>query len=157
MNDLSTFEFEKLYQKELDRIYEELGYEIIQRIQGEKNKYYDLILSKNGKKAKIEEKALQYYHRDCPIELIQNILPLDLGWFYETKADYLHYLYYQDLQPIILYQISIHKLKKNLLNIVKERNITARFSTINYGITLNMCIKWSYLLENKYAFILKKW
>lgn len=156
-----TFEFERLYRIELNRIYSELGYTMIERIQGEENKYFDAIIEKNGKKAKIEEKALQYYHSDCPIELIQNILPLDLGWLYETKADYLHFLYYQDLMPVVLYQIDFIKLKREIANFFKmknsQQNINLRFSFINYGITINLCIKWKYLLDKKIAYILKKW
>lgn len=152
-----TREFERLYQRELDRIYKELGYENIHRIYDEKNKDYDLILTKNGREKKIEEKGLQYYHRDCPVELIQNIWPFSWGWFYETKADYIHFFYYQDLMPHTFYQLSLSKLKENLVNIFKEKKAIPRLSIINYGITINICIPWQYLIEKNYAVIRKKW
>lgn len=157
MNNSETFYFEEDYQKELNRIYRELGYENIQRIHGKKNKHYDLVLSKNGKNAKIEEKGLTYYHRDCPIELIQNIFPFDLGWFYYTKADYIHFFYYIDMQPYILYQLSLPRLKKKLSKFFKEGKVKPRLALKNYGITINICISWQYLIKENCAVILKKW
>jgi hypothetical protein len=158
-----TIEFEQLYKRELDRIYRELGYQIVQRVYGRKNEDYDLILMKNGKEKKIEEKGLNYYFPDCPIELIQNIYPLDLGWFYKTKADYIHFLYYdkETGMPFILYQLTFSRLKENLNNFFKEdgwrMKIMPRFSIINYGITLNLCIRWDYLIRKGCVYILKKW
>ena len=152
-----TREFERLYQIELDRVYKELGYENIQRIHGKENEDYDLILTKNGRGKKIEEKGLQYYHKDCPIELIQDIWPFNLGWFYKTHADYIHFFYYQELMPHTLYQLSPSKLKENLGNIFKDKKAMPRLSVINYGITINLCIPWKYLIEINCAFILKKW
>lgn len=153
-----TNEFERLYQIELDRIYLELGYENIQRIHGKENKYNDLILSKNGISKKIEEKGLTYYHKDCPIELIQNIWPFSKGWFYETKADYIHFIYYEYPIPFILYQLSLSKLKEKLSKkFLKEGKAEPRLSLINYGMTINVCIPWQYLIEKKCACILKKW
>lgn len=156
-----TFEFERLYQIELDRVYKELGYEIIKRIQTKENRDFDLTLKKNGKELNIEEKGAQYYHPDCIIELIQDIYPLDLGWFYKTKASHIHYFYYQDLRPIVLYQIYMGKMRKELPGFFKlegwEKKITPRFSIINYGITLNLCIKWKFLIEARCAHELKRW
>jgi len=157
---LETSEFERVYQIELDRIYQELGYEVVQRIQGKENRYYDLSLKLDGKEQKVEEKALQYYHQDCPIELIQNIWPFDLGWFYETRADYIHFLYYQDMQPHTLYQLKMSGLKELLCTFTNEdwkSRVTPRFSLINYGITLNLCIRWDYLIGKGCARLLKGW
>jgi len=157
-----TFEFEKLYQIELDRIYKELGYQIVKRIRGKENRYYDVVLVKDNKQAKIEEKALTYYHSDCPIELIQNVWPFDSGWFYDTKADYIHYFYYlQGMFPYILYQVSMSNLKKLMLKNEWKDNVSKyvkpRHSVIHYGYTINLCIKWNFLLDTNCAWVLKKW
>ena len=159
-----TREFERLYQKNLDRIYRELGYRDIQRIQGKENRYNDLSLTINGIKKKIEEKGLTYNHKDCPIELIQNIFPPSIGWFYETKADYIHFFYYKDKMPIILYQLSFNKLKKMLFkpkekipNLFIEKKAWPRLAIKYYGITINLCISWQYLKEKNCATVLKEW
>lgn len=51
---------------------------------------YDCIL--DGKD-KIEEKIRQIERSDILIELIQDAVTYAPGWFYETKCDYLHYIF----------------------------------------------------------------
>jgi hypothetical protein len=163
---IETFELERLAQGVFDEVYKELGYQNIQRVVGKANRYFDLTLAMNGVTKKIEEKALQYYHQDCPIELIQNIWPLSQGWLYETTADYLHFLYYQDKRPHVLYQVNkerlVGKLDRAGFFEINERKankykIQPRLSEINFGITVNLCINWKYLIEKNCARILKSW
>jgi len=153
---------EKEGQEYFNKIYEELGYKNIRRIFGKENELYDLTLTINGIDKKIEEKCITYYHKDCPVELIQNIWPPSRGWFYGTRADYIHFLYCQDKKPYILYQLSFDKLKEELSKMnnaifIKEKKAFPRLSIINYGITINLCIPWLYLIEKNYVAILKRW
>ena len=163
-----TRETERRGQEHFNKVYEELGYKNIRRIFGKENKLYDLILNINGIDKKIEEKCITYYHKDCPIELIQNIWPPSRGWFYGTRADYIHFLYCnkEDKEPYILYQLSFNKLKEMLfkpkekipnLFIDKKAKVWPRLAKKYYGITINLCISWQYLIEKNCVRVLKEW
>ena len=150
------FEFEQLYQKELDRIYGGMGY-TVQRIKGKENEKFDVILTRDGVDEPVEEKGLRYYHPDAPIELLQDVKTCNLGWFYKTKARHIYFIYYNEIMPIVMYDLNLPHLKNFLTSCFEDEKVKFRTALKGFGITINMCIPWKYLVEKNIVQVLKNW
>jgi hypothetical protein len=140
------FDFERLYQNELDRIYAEKGYKC-QRIVGIKNKEYDCVLIKNGQEYHVEEKGERYLFPNAPIEIVQDVLSCNLGWYYNTRASHVLFIYYDEIIPSIVYLIKMGPLRKNLNAIIRDNQRSLKFALKGFGITVNICIPWKYLID----------
>jgi len=81
------FKFEKTSQQAIDKYYTLRGHTVDRSVSCIS---YDCIL--DGK-VKVEEKIRQVERSDILIELIQDAVSYSPGWFYETKCDYLHYIF----------------------------------------------------------------
>lgn len=156
------FEFEKLYIPILNEYYESRGWEY-ERVRGKENENQDLFLYVRGKKIPVEEKGLKYCHPDAPIELIQDIFSFNLGWFFKTKAERIMFIYYDKVKqmPKRLYNVHFPRLDEQLRQNWKEwygrKVLFIRAAIEGYGLTINACVPWKYLIDNNMAWLLKEW
>ncbi len=149
-------DFEKLYRKELDRIYKTMGVSV-ERIYGKDNEKYDVMLRIDDAVYTVEEKGLRYYYPDAPIELIQDVISCNLGWYYKTKARFIIFIYYDDILPVVLYSLNFPKLKIGIKECFGNNKVKLKSALKGYGITVNMCIPWVYLIKEGIVKILKDW
>lgn len=150
------FEFEQLYQKELDRIYGEMGF-TVERIRGKDNEKYDVILKNDSTTETVEEKGLRYYHPDAPIELIQDLKTSNFGWYFKTKARHIYFIYYNEIMPIVMYDLNLLHFNNFLTSCFEDGKVEFRTALKGFGITINMCIPWKYLVDNNIVQVIKKW
>ena len=86
-------EFEKTKKEFFNKLYRELGCEIISRADC---KDYDCKLRKGEYTFTIEEKARKKLWDDILVETIQDTESDNLGWIYYSKADFLVYGMFED-------------------------------------------------------------
>jgi len=118
-------------------------------------KLYDLKLDD----VTVEEKFLfsGKEYDNVLIELIQDANDGSLGWFYHMKADVLAWYYCPAdhvSQPISCYWIDTNLLKDKVLFLLKSKPnhyLNMQICNLHYGITFNMPILWSELLNDGIA------
>lgn len=136
-------ELERQSQPAMDRFYRARGHRIVSR---RGTKQYDVILDVFGdpnRRELVEEKyRTGHKYNDVLIELIQDVASGELGWFFHTGCDTLHYIWCGALgQPIELQRIKWNPFKDwflGYLGYVKKH--TAIVSERGWGITLNVAV-----------------
>jgi len=124
--------FEKKIQRQLDVFYEQMGWQIIRDSQ----RTHDL--KNNG--ARVEEKIRSEKRKDFAIEVCQDIVSGNKGWFSTVKASYIYYVMCENNLAVKLYAIDWPAFKEwfvnNYLNCQKQGTYIA--STRGYGATINL-------------------
>jgi len=104
-------------------------------------KDFDCILDRTEK---VEEKIRSKERKDLLIEVIQDMSTYSPGWFYETKCDYLHYVFMNDTGTKItsFYRFDWPKLKGWFIGkYLKTKHFPESIvSTKGWGITLNISV-----------------
>lgn len=99
------FARERKAQEMMDVFYQSKGHTIVTR---KGNKGWDLILqSEDGKQYCVEEKFRFCGKRsDILVEVLQDLVSGDLGWFHHVRCKYLHYVFCDDEdRPFLLWRI----------------------------------------------------
>lgn len=133
------FDFEHRCQRTMDRHYQQRGHKIVSR---KGNKEYDLILLVNGQiEDRVEEKFRNNARGDdVLVELIQDAISGDMGWFYHTRCQHLHYVIAVNAVPKFYYRIFWEPFKRWFLNIYLRGKLDAIISNKGYGLTLNIAV-----------------
>lgn len=132
------FKFEKNSQRVIDQYYAQRGHTIDRSVSCIS---YDCIL--DGK-YKVEEKIRQVERSDVLVEFIQDAVTFAPGWFYETKCDYLHYIFMDETGASVVRLIRLNWTKfKNWCLTDFLKNNKHPYSVISdkgWGITINLSI-----------------
>ena len=144
----------------LNQLYDQHDYDFEPR-HGKENEKYDgvLIHRKTNHRFSIEEKGLSYVHTHCPIELIQDIKTMNLGWFYKTEANSIVFIYFHanTTNPAIVYIARTIRLKNYNPDYFLVKNVFTAKATNGYGDTVNLNIPWELFLEDGTARIWNEW
>jgi len=148
---------EYTYRPILREIYRHYGFEV-KYINGKENEKYDgiLINAENNTRISIEEKGLSYYHKCCPIELIQDIKTQNMGWFYKTEAKYIIFIYFENKQPYICYLIKMGLLKEYPAEYLNHNGCFTALALGGWGDTVNLNIPWEQLIQDNIASVLER-
>jgi hypothetical protein len=144
-------EFESRSQNILDRYYASRGRSV------DRSKaciQYDCILDGQWK---VEEKIRSASRSDIAIEFIQNMQAskFNLGWFYETRCDYLHYVFMTDTGIDRFLRFDWPKFRVWITDTYFSKVKQHPFSVISqkgYGVTLNLCVEISQIPDNILVF-----
>lgn len=132
------FEFEKRSQTIIDQYYYLRGHTVDRSVSCI---HYDCILDE---KYKVEEKIRQIQRSDILVEFIQDAITYAPGWFYETKCDYLHYVFMSESGNSInsFVRINWNKFKDWYLRdyFKTNKHPYAVISSKGWGITINFSI-----------------
>jgi hypothetical protein len=133
-------DFESRSQKTLDQYYASRGHTVDR---SNACFQYDCII--DGK-WKIEEKFRSVSRPDIAIEFIQNMQAgkFNLGWFYETKCDYLHYVFMDGERIDRFLRINWLKFRDWIIDTYFSKVNQHPFSVVSpkgYGVTLNLCVR----------------
>lgn len=107
-------------------------------------KQYDLLIS--GKR--IEEKFRYANYNDFLIEIIQDILTENMGWYYTTKCDYLFYI----VCDKELYSVKWELFKEWFFNNWKYLQMESIIAPGGYGLTINIAISWFIIPKELYKY-----
>ena len=108
----------------------------------------------------VDEKAYAKPWDGCLVELIQDMLTGDLGWFYKlTEATHLICGYYDGDgdAPKIVYIIDWKRLRRQCIAWWREKKEEYRrlmFSDGGWGVTAFIVIPWEILLRENMAYVL---
>ena len=125
------FEKERGSQKLIDQFYKYQGWNYDRSGSCET---YDVIIEE----AKVEEKFRYEDYGDFLIEVMQDVISCNMGWYYKTHAERIFYI----IKDKTLYSIDWFYFKKWLKNNYSNLRITGRISVQGYGLTVNIAIKW---------------
>jgi hypothetical protein len=132
------FKFERDSQRIIDEYYVGRGHTVDRSTSCMS---YDCIL--DGK-YKVEEKIRQIERSDILVEFIQDAVTYAPGWFYETKCDYLHYVFMNDTGGAISRFVRLNwgKFKYWCLTeyLKKNKHPYSVISDKGWGITVNFSI-----------------
>jgi len=134
--------YETLQQDKIDTIYKKLGY-IVDRSQNCKS--FDLKLDDGFMIETYEEKFRSKNtekYNDFGIEIIQDIVSNNLGWFYTTKASYIIQIHQDETDNNCLYIINWSMFKCWFKENYRQVNTILRECKTGFGFTLNIYIKW---------------
>lgn len=135
----------------MDNLYISLGFEIISRDGTYK---HDLILSKNDKNYKVEEKYRSSDNGDFLIELVQDLTTFQQGWFYSEKPDAIVYILHKDNKLSKIYWIDFIGFRNWWFDYLSKKRIQkAIISPKGFGLTLNLVVPWSTIPEKLYKVI----
>lgn len=124
----------------MDAWYIQYGFEIVNR---DGNKKRDLVLARDGKQIRIEEKYREKDYGDLLIELVQDLVSNNPGWLYAESMDRLCYVILDGYRPKTIYWIDWIKFKDWLFTYLSINKIQkAIISPAGYGLTLNLSIAW---------------
>jgi hypothetical protein len=141
---MSIFDYEKQCQEQIDQYY-------IERLNFKPERHHscrkwDFKFFKNGKLYAVEEKFRKRDFGDFLIEIMQDVPSKNMGWFYETEADYIFYV----VQMEAIYIVKWQKFKNWFLQNWKSAKTTVQKSEEGYGLTLNIAISWSKIPSDIY-------
>ena len=145
---MSTFDDERRMQVYMDKVYRRKSWRIDRACA---SKLFDCTLSKNGDNRSVEEKFLfcQNDYDQGLIEIVQDLRTADLGWFYHTKCDFLHWVYCpvdRTSPPRTLHIVKWSIAKDAIFKwMVETKWQRYNHCPENYGLTLNLPIKWAAL------------
>jgi len=130
------FDFEKYAQMILDEYYESRSH-TVDRTQS--CRQYDCIIDGQYK---VEEKFRQSEYGDILIEVIQNLNTNAPGWFFETRCDYLHYVFMDDSIIKRFIRLKWNKFKSWCLSdyFVSHKHNKTIISSKGWGLTVNLSI-----------------
>jgi len=103
-------------------------------------KLFDCVLSRGVNQHTVEEKFRSRIRDDILIELIQDANTGELGWFFTTGCDYLHYIMAGEGGRTILYRIEWPGFKAWLLQDPKRFEYGTKVSADGYGMTINIVV-----------------
>lgn len=140
---------EKIAQSYMDKWYRSFGYVIVNRT-GTKQR--DLILMKNNVEIRVEEKFREKDYGDLLIEIIQDVVSNNPGWFYSETFDRLSYVTVDNnYKPVQIYWIKFVKFKSWLFDyLTKKKRAEVVFSPLGYGLTMNLPISWQSIPKEYY-------
>lgn len=140
----ASFAFEARMKPYMDAWYLSRGHRIVTR-QG--NKQYDLKLVLRGFEDEwlVEEKFRRGIYGDLLIELMQDVVTGEPGWFHHTRCQSLHYVFCNGERgaekPALVYCLHWQPFKNWL---VEWAGTTSHHNVINsrrgYGLTLNLVV-----------------
>lgn len=136
-----NFHFERECQPFADAYYKSRGC-TIHRVQGERNKQYDVVLTGGSIVTTVEEKFLRKNAGIMFVEIEQDTETNDPGWIEYTKADRLLYM-----MPSRAFFCLMPNLKKFIRYFGEHYPLV--YCTKGYGRTSNRCIPFSVILENE--------
>jgi hypothetical protein len=148
-NDHAQVEANKAWEAKcrplLDKVYRDWGYEPV-RCETTK---YDLKLVNHREPAlMVEEKYLKHTYDELAIEIMQDLVKHELGWFYNIEADWLSYIMFKNGELNHVYIIDWYSFKAWYLDEwLSSRTNQAAYRGYylmepgGYGLTLNLIIK----------------
>jgi len=107
------------------------------------NKVYDLKINE----FKVDEKFRYAAYNDFLIEIVQDVLTLNKGWFYKDEIDRIFYI----INDAELYAIKWHDFKKWFSNNWQIIKLTPVISKQGWGLTFNIAIQWIEIPNNLYT------
>jgi hypothetical protein len=130
------FDFERYAQQILDGYYESKNHTVDRTTAC---KLYDCIMDGVDK---VEEKIRQEEHNDILVEVIQDMVTYSPGWFYETRCDYLHYVFMNDTKISRFLRIDWNKFKGWCLSkyFIDNKHPYSVISPKGWGVTVNFSI-----------------
>ena len=134
--------FEGNMQIELDKVYIKLGYE---PVRDNPNKQYDLYLRINNRLYKTEEKIRQISsYDDFLIEIVQDLVSGDPGWFATTGCDYLSYVLCKNDVIQLVYFVQWQRFKDWFIStyLPAHKKGDYVYSGRGYGATINIPVLW---------------
>ena len=141
------FVYEREKRKFFDEFYREKGWPY-KRIYGKDNKKYDCVILINGKWMKVEEKHRVKMWPDMAVELSQDTKTNSSGWLDYTEADWIFYGMGE-----CIYLVEVRKLREFVGHHKDKFNI--KISKKGWGITENLIIPWSIILQNNLGRMIK--
>lgn len=132
--------FERKIQRQLDDWYKSKGWMPDRTVSC---RHFDLTL--NG--TTVEEKIRQEIHSDILVEIIQDMVTNDPGWFYVSDAKLLHYVFAMDSNLEKLLCLNLPEFKKWLKNDWWHNHLSGSYkiSTKGWGLTLNLVVPINYI------------
>jgi hypothetical protein len=145
--------FEEANQSVMNDFYTSgMKWEIVNRV-GDKGR--DLVIKRKDRgEEKVEEKYREGDFGDFLIEVVQDLVSENRGWFYTTKADIISYIICKNKIPTSVYFVHWKNFKDWYLT-TGYKNYRRQFLIISdrgYGVTLNIGIKWKTIPEVLYAY-----
>ena len=120
--------------------YQSHGFEIVSR---EGTRKQDLILARAGIQYKVEEKYREKDYGDFLVEIIQDAISNNPGWFYSESFDRMSYVILCGYKPKIIYWIHWGNFKEWFFNYLSNnKRQTAVISPAGYGLTINISVPW---------------
>lgn len=155
MRNEEQFALERLSRTWSKTFYEMLGY-AVEEVQGEENRHGDLILSKDERRVRIEEKTERRLSSNMCFELVQDVDTRNWGWIYDLRADHLVYIFWSEILrlPFIVYRVDWPRCKAFCLANLHKYQIKA--TRKGWGLTLFACIPWVVLENDGIAKVLYK-
>jgi len=139
-------------QGRMDYWYQSNGFEIISR---EGTRKRDLVLARDGNRIRVEEKYRTGNYRDLLVEIEQDLVTRDPGWFYSEDMDRLSYVILDEFQrhkPEHVYWVNWPRFKDWLFHYLKDnKKQTAIISPAGYGLTLNLAIPWAAIPDSLWS------
>lgn len=106
-------------------------------------KEYDLII--NG--CEVEEKFRYCDYNDFLIEIIQDMITFNKGWYYYTTAKRIFYV----INDSKLYSVNWPEFKNWFKSEYKNiKELQAKVSIKGWGLTINISINWDYIPKEYY-------
>lgn len=127
----------------MDAIYQAFGHCVVHR---NGNKKYDLVLDMacSGVHRTHEEKFRfdEIAYGDVLVEILQDFITCDPGWYYHCEADYLHYVICPFEVPVTLYRFNWSLFKPFVVEWMQkhQRKLPTLDSIKGYGLTFNYSI-----------------
>lgn len=138
----------------LDAVYQALGHCVVHR---NGNKKYDLVLDIlcSGKRKTLEEKFRfdSVIYDDIFVEILQDFITCDRGWYYHCEADYLNYVMCPDETPKLLYCFDWRPFKPFVITWVEahKRKLSTQTSVKGYGLTFGLTIPFRDIPQHLYT------
>jgi len=106
-------------------------------------KKYDLLINN----VYVEEKFRYEDYDDFLIEIIQDVITRNAGWYYTTEPGWLFYI----VKDEYLYTVIWSRFKEWFINELKNgTKFKPVISIQGFGYTINLAIKWDDIPENLY-------
>ena len=118
---------------------------------GKKNDWDVKLETFVGQYATIDEKVREGEFDDLLIEVVQDMITGNLGWFF-SKKDWILYGSWQDIEsiyPSSLYLVKSEELKNYICRL--DGFIKTCISKKGWGITWNLSLEWDWLLKENIA------
>lgn len=143
-NNKANMEFRN--QGTMDAWYISKGFMIVSR---EGSLRRDLVLQRGDRIIKVEEKYREKNYGDFLIEVIQDMVSNNEGWYYAEKPDRISYIILDaDKKPKFVYWIKFVEFRDWWMEYLREhKKQIAWICPEGYGITLNLTVPWDKVPE----------
>jgi len=127
-------DFEKEIQNNLDKYYLSRNHKILR----DPDKLHDLKIDGID----VEEKIRDGIFSDAAIEIVQDLISGDIGWFTKTECKFLHYIMCLEYKPIYLYRINWDKFKNWMIDEFLPKHKIGKYcySSRGWGATINILV-----------------